>query len=847
MESIPQTGIVKSNQSKYNMPGEVVHKRHVIDASAEEHMAPQSTKSPQLLEIDANTPDNWVPRHPDLIRLVGAHPLNCVAPANSMGGTSLDLHLLGTGLTPPDLAFVRSHGQCGRVLAEEFKLTVVNQEKKETVYNFEQLKALPREDVMCSAICAGMRRKELNAVKQTKGFNFAIGAWHSGIFTGIPLHHLLTINGVKEIPGRDQWVEFQGSEDLPHGKYETCVPLHRALDPANDILVAFEQNGEPLRPDHGYPVRIVVPGNSGGRWTKWCQRITVTDGETTSYYHLHDNKVLPPWVDATTPNLEAWFRDPSYTMFEAAVNSYIAEPRHGSVAPLSKEPLSLKGMTYCGGGREVTMVYISIDSGKEWRPCTVSYPGPPRHCNKFWCVALWEPLVPISAFDLFTTRDPEIVVRAYDNGMNTQPEHLTWSLLGYGNNCWYRVKVHRRVAADVPMYQFQHPVSMRSQDRVDLKNCTGWMSVEMRKREKLELQDEATPMKGGGLPDIPTAEVAKHSSPEDCWLMIDSIVYDITEYYKSREHPGGNASLGPFLGCDASDSFHAVGHSSAAKPALENSAIGQVGAIAGKAARRKTATNEVVQFKAKKKAEIVEFELVKKEYVNAAKTLMNIVLQGPEDSGSWADSAVGQHFMIHKPGTKEKAGTSRAYTPLRMTRSGTRALFDFSIKIYADGMLTPWLGAQEVGSKIGFSGPSGHVKYGVKDVGYFEFGTHEAQSFKNVAMLAGGTGIAPMLQLLRCVKERTTGKEPVHQFSLIYSVRNEDEIIGRAELEQFEKEGFLKLRFVISPERATFDLIKEVCGEGDEDSVGLVCGPDKYCSVMRNLFFELEYEDVATY
>ena len=163
-------------------------------------------------------------------------------------------------LSPPDLAHVRSHGPVAPINPQTYKLTIVNQQNKETVLSLEQLKALPDEKIMASVICAAVRRKELNALKQTKGFNTAVGGWHNGLFTGVPLHKLLKQCGVEMTPGKDQWVEFQGSENLPEGLYETCIPLHKALDPASDVLVAYEHNDEPLRHDHGHPMRIVVPG-----------------------------------------------------------------------------------------------------------------------------------------------------------------------------------------------------------------------------------------------------------------------------------------------------------------------------------------------------------------------------------------------------------------------------------------------------------------------------------------------------------------------------------------------------------------------------------------------------------
>ena len=77
-----------------------------------------------------------------------------------------------------------------------------------------------------------------------------------------------------------------------------------ALDPSRDIMLAYMQNGEPLLPDHGFPVRVIIPGCIGGRMVKWLRRIIVTPAESDNYYHYKDNRVLPSHVDAELANAE---------------------------------------------------------------------------------------------------------------------------------------------------------------------------------------------------------------------------------------------------------------------------------------------------------------------------------------------------------------------------------------------------------------------------------------------------------------------------------------------------------------------------------------------------------------
>ena len=76
------------------------------------------------------------------------------------------------------------------------------------------------------------------------------------------------------------------------------------MDEARDIILAYMQNGEVLSPDHGFPVRMIIPGFIGGRMVKWLKRIVVTTKESENYYHHNDNKVLPSHVDAELANSE---------------------------------------------------------------------------------------------------------------------------------------------------------------------------------------------------------------------------------------------------------------------------------------------------------------------------------------------------------------------------------------------------------------------------------------------------------------------------------------------------------------------------------------------------------------
>ncbi|KAK5399977.1 hypothetical protein LTR06_011370 [Exophiala xenobiotica] len=140
------------------------------------------------------------------------------------------------------------------------------------------------------------------------------------------------------------WVNFQGADEPSEGKYEISIPLDYVLDRANDVLLAYEMNDTKLPADHGFPVRLLIPGFVGGRSVKWLARIWISDEENQSYYHIWDNR----------QNL----------------NSVIVHPGQGEklniLDLLKKGAYRIEGYAYDGGGHEVQRVEISLDHGKSW-------------------------------------------------------------------------------------------------------------------------------------------------------------------------------------------------------------------------------------------------------------------------------------------------------------------------------------------------------------------------------------------------------------------------------------------------------------------------------------------------
>jgi nitrate reductase (NAD(P)H) len=137
-------------------------------------------------------------------------------------------------------------------------------------------------------VCAGNRRKEQNVVRKGLGFNWGAAGVSTALFTGVYLSDLLEYaRPVRSATGeRPAHVIFEGADELPNGPYGTSQLLSWARDKGKGMLVAWAMNGKPLEPDHGFPIRVVIPGQIGGRSVKWLKKIEVSAQESQHYLHV---------------------------------------------------------------------------------------------------------------------------------------------------------------------------------------------------------------------------------------------------------------------------------------------------------------------------------------------------------------------------------------------------------------------------------------------------------------------------------------------------------------------------------------------------------------------------------
>ena len=255
------------------------------------------------------------------------------------------IHALDGTITPQGCAFERHHSGAIDLRKQDYRLMINGLVETPLVFTYEDLERFPRENHIYFCECAANTGMEW-AGAQLNGAQFTHGMIHNMEYSGVPLRTLLAEAGYDGAT-EGRWVYLEGADASSNGR---SIPMEKALD---DVLVAFKANGEALRKEHGYPVRLVVPGWEGNLWVKWLRRIEVTDGPVES--REETSKYTDTLADGTSRKW-TWVMD---------AKSVITSPSPQVKVTHGPGPLVITGMAWSGHGR-ITRVDVSKDGGKTW-------------------------------------------------------------------------------------------------------------------------------------------------------------------------------------------------------------------------------------------------------------------------------------------------------------------------------------------------------------------------------------------------------------------------------------------------------------------------------------------------
>jgi len=406
-------------------------------------------------KYDANNVDKWVPRDERLCRLTGIHPFNCEAPLSVLREAKY--------LTPATLHYVRNHGVCPQLFWSSHSIEITGLVDRPIKLTMAELVKLPKISLPVTLNCAGNRRKEQNLIKKGIGFHWGCAAASTVVWTGVPLREVLKYIGIQD---KAKWINFASPKgEVPAGDttYGASHARTVCMNPARPCMLAFMMNGELLHPDHGYPVRLLMPGYIGGRMIKWLSYISVTEeeGDEHSHYHWFDNRVFPKHIDskekATEENI---WKDPAYTINDRNIQSAIWSPAHCAKIKVTSENFTVRGYAYAGAGRPVHRVEVTVNNAQNWRPAKIERFEKPDQYGQCWCWVFWSVEIPIDVL----ANCGEFAVRAWDDSQNAQPERPTWNLMGMMTHSWFRVKVHQLETGEI---WFEHPTQVDNRHSID--------------------------------------------------------------------------------------------------------------------------------------------------------------------------------------------------------------------------------------------------------------------------------------------------------------------------------------------------------------------------------------------
>jgi len=356
--------------------------------------------------------------------------INSKKPFN--GETPLGI-LTDSFITPTDLFYVRNHLPVPDVDVKNYELEVSGLGVKELNLSIEALKKFPKHKIVATVQCAGNRRAEMRATKNLKGLEWRGGAIGNAEWAGAKLCDVLKAAGLDENDEKIRHIHFEGLDTDPsNSPYGASIPIEKAADPRGDVLLAYEMNGEPLNRDHGFPVRVIVPGVAGARNVKWLGRIIVSDVESDSHWQQNDYKGFNPSTDWDTVDFTK-----SPAIQDMPVTSSICSPAPGAKVTGGQE-LAVSGYAWSGGGRSIVRVDLTADGGETWTQAESLEQDTARH-PRHWGWTVWKGKVQVPE----GVETAEVWSKAVDSSYNVQPESFSniWNLRGVLSNAYCRLKL----------------------------------------------------------------------------------------------------------------------------------------------------------------------------------------------------------------------------------------------------------------------------------------------------------------------------------------------------------------------------------------------------------------------
>ena len=324
---------------------------------------------------------------------------------------------LDVPVSPTEGHFIRSHFPAPQINSADWSLPVTGDVETPLNLRYDDLLKMPSHEVVSLMECAGNSRSTMQP--PAEGVQWDNGAVSVSRWKGVSVKTVLEQASLKGV-ATDVLFEGVDTGTEPHSggplRYAMSIPIEKLLDP--DTLLAYEMNGETLPKDHGYPIRLLVPGWYGMASVKWLSNITVMDHPNGGFHEM-DYRIYP----ATDGKADAKVK----RVTSLKIKSLISTPNKGSV--ITPGPHKIKGVAWSGDGH-ITKVEISTDDDRTWRPAKLEEPSGSYSWQH------WE-------YDWEATNLGHSLLRsrATDSKGNVQPMLAQWNFRGYQVNSIHSVPI----------------------------------------------------------------------------------------------------------------------------------------------------------------------------------------------------------------------------------------------------------------------------------------------------------------------------------------------------------------------------------------------------------------------
>ena len=327
----------------------------------------------------------------DISRIPEAGPgVRNVDPGNAINSKTPLNKLVGV-VTPTDLHYERSHAGVPNLDPAKHRLLVHGSVQKPLVLTVDDLKAMPSVSRIHFIECTGNGWENWKKADPDLTVQNTHGLISTNEWTGVPLRFLI------DLVGKDRSSNWMLAEGGDGAGVDRSIPLTEEI--MDDAIVAYGQNGEPLRPAHGFPIRLIMPGFEGNLHIKWLRRLK-----------FGDQPWMTRWETARYTQLLANGKA-RQSQLRMETNSVITSP--SGMMEIRPGYHRITGLAWSGHGR-IAKVEVGTDAGKTWKEAQLNHPVLPKAQARFQMDWEWD------------GKATKIVSRSTDEKGNVQPDRQSF-------------------------------------------------------------------------------------------------------------------------------------------------------------------------------------------------------------------------------------------------------------------------------------------------------------------------------------------------------------------------------------------------------------------------------------